>query len=328
MSWPGNGDPYFTLEGQDRRTFYGVNSVPSMHTDGSAGINSQSFTAAIFEEAENVPAFVNLSISGTLQPEFTYEVQNGAFVKVDSSYHLEAEVNINPVLDMPAGLVAYIVVNENLTYNNVETNGETEFHDVMKKMLPNSSGTTLSAILADDSATVTSSHTFVGEYRLPNDANDPIDHSSEHSVEGWDDLHLVTWIQDPTSGEVWQSENAEVSLLEPIDNIETDTVDGQVVYIVDGESYVMFGDNLSPLGVNGSVRDLIRVFPNPANSIINLSGVEGRTLVSITDATGRIVLNTAIEGSSVDVSNLETGIYNVAIENNGISKVEKVTIVH
>ncbi|MEQ9186501.1 MAG: T9SS type A sorting domain-containing protein [Cryomorphaceae bacterium] len=328
MSWPGTGDPYFTLEGQDRRVFYGVNSVPSMHTDGSAGLNSNSFTAAIMDDALDVPSFMNLTVSGTIQPEYTYEVDNGALVKVDSAYHFAAQVDINPIIDMDAGMVAHIVINEDLTYNNEKTNGETEFHDVMKKMLPDAAGTSLSAVSANDSTSVTQTHTFPGMYRLSNDAGDPIVHSLEHSIEEWDDLRVVTWVQNPNTGEVWQSENAEVMMLEAIDNVEIDTVDGQVVYTVDGESYVMWDDMLAPLGVNEGVADLISVYPNPANDILNLSGVSGRSVVTILDASGRLVNKLVVENNSIDVSSLETGVYSFSIENNGVTKVEKVTIAH
>ncbi len=328
MSWPGTGDPYYTLEGLARRTFYGVNSVPSMHTDGSVGLNSNSFSVAVFEDALDVPAFMNLTVMGTIQPEYTYEVDGGVLVKVDSMYHFNAEVNINPIVDMAAGMVAHIVVNEDLTYANIKTNGETEFHDVMKKMVPDASGTTLGAVVANDSTTVTQSHTFPGTYRLSNDAGDPIDHSIEHSVEEWDDLRVVTWVQNPNTGEVWQSENAEVVMLDAIDNIETDTVDGQVVYIVDGESYVMWDDQLAPLGVNENVADLISVYPNPAKDMITLSGVNGRAVVTVYDAAGRMVSKLVVDNNTMDVSTLETGVYNFSIEHNGVTKVEKVTVAH
>ena len=328
MSWPGAGDPYFTLEGQDRRTFYGVNSVPSMHTDGSAGLNSNSYTGAVFEAAQEVPAFVNLTVSGTIQPTYTYEVQDGQLVRVDSSFVLSASVKINPIVDLPAGQVAHISLQENLTYNNEESNGETEFHDVMKKMLPDASGTSLSAISANDSVSLSESHTFPGTYRLPNDAGDPIVHSIEHSIEEWDDLRLATWVQNPTTGEIWQSENAEVVVLDEANNITTDTVDGQVVYTVDGEEWVMFGDGLSPLGVHSTTAERISVYPNPARDVINLRGVVGQVTVTIYDAAGRVVSTSVVDNNSMDVSALDAGVYHVSIENNGVVSVEKVTIAH
>lgn len=237
-------------------------------------------------------------------------------------------MKINPIVTTPAGLVAHLSLQEDLTYENVKTNGETEFHDVMKKMLPDANGTSLSAITADDSVTVSEMHTFPGMYRLPNNAGDPIVHTLEHSIEEWNDLRIAAWVQDPSTGEVWQSENAEVTVLAEISNVETDTVDGQVVYTVDGSSYVMWDDKLAPLGVNETVADMISVYPNPTNSIVNIAGVSGRTVVTVLDAAGRMIMTQVVNNNAMDVSSLEAGIYNFSIENRGVTKVEKVTIVH
>ena len=35
MSWPGSCDPYYTLEGGDRRNYYNVNAVPDVILDGN-----------------------------------------------------------------------------------------------------------------------------------------------------------------------------------------------------------------------------------------------------------------------------------------------------
>ncbi|MEX2596740.1 MAG: T9SS type A sorting domain-containing protein [Salibacteraceae bacterium] len=329
MSWPGSGDPYFTLEGQERRTFYDVNSVPSMHTDGSAGINSQSYTSAMFEDAQDIPAFVNMSITATVQSMVEYEMIDGELVEIEGSrtYDVSASVDLNPVVDMPAGLRAMIAVNENLTYENVKTNGETEFHDVMKKMLPNANGVNLNSITAGSTFTVEEDHTFPGTYRLPNDAGDPIDHVIEHSVEEWDDLRVVAWVQDPTTGEIWQSENAEVEMLEESSNVTTDTVDGEVVYTVDGNQYVMFGDKFVPLGIDGADGLKFSIYPNPSNERVNIGGVNGEVNVQIYDANGRIVKSVSTENHTIGLDDLVPGIYMISIENHGIHKMEKLTII-
>jgi len=329
MSWPGTGDPYYTDEGGDRQAFYGVTGVPDMRTDGDEGINSNSFSAAYFEAAQDVPAFVNLTVTATIQQEAEYEVQNGALVKVDSVYHVTANVKMNPIVDMPAGLTSHITIQENITYDNVKTNGETEFHDVMKKMLPDASGTTLAAVAANDSFSFSESHSFVGAYRLSNDAGDPVDHTIEHSVEEWNDLRVVTWIQDDVTNEVWQSENAEVEMLEETSNVTVEVVDGVTVTTVGGTEYETLGDgNLVPLGVEGIAGANFSMFPNPANDVITITGLVGNAKVSIYDATGRLVRTESGNAGTLNVSDLEAGVYNIAVENKGAVKMEKVTIVH
>jgi hypothetical protein len=49
------------------------------------------------------------------------------------------------------------------------------------------------------------SFTFKGNYRLPISANDPIDHSKEHSVENFDNLQVLVWTQELSTKEVLNS---------------------------------------------------------------------------------------------------------------------------
>jgi hypothetical protein len=56
--------------------------------------------------------------------------------------------------------------------------------------------------------------------------------------------------------------------------------------------------------------------------------VNGRAVVTIYDAAGRMVSKLVVDNNTVDVSSLETGVYNFSIENNGVTKVEKVTVAH
>ena len=59
---------------------------------------------------------------------------------------VECNLTIDPLVNYEAGLVAHIVIVEKTTMGNVGNNGETEFHNVMMKMLPDASGTTLGAL--------------------------------------------------------------------------------------------------------------------------------------------------------------------------------------
>lgn len=327
MSWPGSGDPYFTAEGDTRRNFYGVNSVPSMHTDGSVGINSQSYTSALFQQFQAVPAFVNITATAEIQPVVVAQVVNGEII-TDTSYTVNAEAELSPVIDMPAGLIAHMSIQENLTYENIETNGETEFHDVMKKMLPSAMGTALPAIAASNAHTVSQSHTFAGSYRLPNDANDPIDHSIEHSVEEWDDLHLAVWVQNQTTGEIWQSENTQIVMLEAESNIEEEVVDGKTIYIIDGQPYeVMEDGTVVPQGIESFAVNGLNLYPNPAQHSIHISGLDRNAEVRMMNALGQVVLHVQNDNGVFDVSGLSAGFYTVSVLTNGREFTQKVSIV-
>ncbi len=195
MSWPGNGDPYYTAEGGVRRSFYGVNSVPRQEIDGGYDGNSSSVTQADVDNAYAIPSFMaitaNLFISGQT---------------------VTLDYNVNPKIDFPSNARLYIAIVEKTTHNNTGTNGETTFHWVMKKMLPDANGTLIGPLTAGQNISDTVSYTFQGNYRLPNNAKDPINHTIEHSVEEFNDLIAVVWVQNPSTKSVYQSVFSSVTI--------------------------------------------------------------------------------------------------------------------
>lgn len=189
MSWPGNGDPYYTAEGGDRRTYYGINSVPWLMVDGQLNKNTSAYTQAEFDYYYQIPAFVNLTASHTI-----------------IGHTVNVTVNIDPIANISSNqLILHCAIIENKTTQNVGSNGETEFFYVMKKMVPSSSGTALTPLTSGSSVTKNLSWTFVGSYRLPPNALSPINNATEHSVEEFTDLSVVVWIQDNADKKIYQS---------------------------------------------------------------------------------------------------------------------------
>ena len=84
---------------------------------------------------------------------------------------------------------AFIAIIENMTTGNVATNGETEFHSVMMKMLPNASGTTLGTLQNGNIEIVHQ------EYDL----------QSEDFIEEVSDISVVVWVQDYIEKTIYQS---------------------------------------------------------------------------------------------------------------------------
>ncbi len=189
MSWPGTGDPYYTAEGNDRRNYYGINSVPRLEVDGQWDGNSNSYTSALRDAFWSVPAFMSIDVD--------YEV---------NCKQVDATVTIHPFADWPAGQVLHFAIIEQKTFNNVKSNGETEFDNVMKKMLPDANGTVLPALVKGVPFTTNFTYTFNGNYRLSNSANDPINHATEHSIEEFFDLQVVAFVQDNGTKVVQQSD--------------------------------------------------------------------------------------------------------------------------
>lgn len=173
MSWPGNGDPYYTAEGGVRRTFYGVSAVPNMFVNGGYNnISPSSYNQNGFDGFYAAPAYMNIS---------GYHVMDGN--------NIEVTMVVRPDQAFPwDDVYAYIVVQERITTGNTGSNGETEFEHVMMKMLPDAEGTQLNTLSAGET------YYFTETADLTNT-----------NVEEFDDLEVVLFVQRKSTHEVFQS---------------------------------------------------------------------------------------------------------------------------
>ena len=272
MSWPGSGDPYYTLEGGDRRTYYNVNAVPDFILDGNVWQgNSSSLVNSQVDAVLANPAFAEIS---------SYFTVTGQTVDIT--------VSINPIGDFANSLTLYTAIYEIKTYNNVGSNGETEFGNVMKKMVPGSMGFALPTLQTGVTVVENFSHTFQGSYTLPPDANSPIDHTTQHSIEDFNNLGVVTWIQDDATKEVIQSTVSTIS-----------------------------GTNVEELSTTK-----LMLFPNPAENTATVAfeGLEGSDIkIDLYNLLGELVFTgNHTSGSNfdyynIDVTTLNNGIYNLVL---------------
>lgn len=287
-NFPGAGDPYFTTEAQARGTYYGgITSVPTMILDGSSWTgNPGSYTTNIFDTHQEKPSFVKI--------EATQQVDA-------ADQRIRISVKITPYNNLPSNTVLRVAVVERLTTRNVRTNGETEFKHVMKKFLPNPSGTPVTGVNPNTSRTYEFDYTFPGQYRLPTGASSAINLATEHSIEEFDDLIGVVFLQNESTKEVLQSEWSGASPFSVLKEIK-----------------------LADLNVS--------VFPNPAQKEFTLQFDNMKTgSVRIMDVSGRVMLSrelTAIESTTFDVSDLQTGIYFVEITTDGKRAVKKLQVAH
>jgi hypothetical protein len=272
MSWPGSGDPYYTLEGGDRRTYYNVNAVPDFILDGNVWQgNSSSLVNSQVDAVLANPAFAEIS---------SYFTVTGQTVDIT--------VSINPIGDFANSLTLYTAIYEIKTYNNVGSNGETEFGNVMKKMVPGSMGFALPTLQTGVAVVENFSHTFQGSYTLPPDANSPIDHTTQHSIEDFNNLGVVTWIQDDATKEVIQSTVSTIS-----------------------------GTSVEELSTTK-----LMLFPNPAENTATVAfeGLEGSDIkIDLYNLLGELVFTgNHTSGSNfdyynIDVTTLNNGIYNLVL---------------
>jgi hypothetical protein len=74
-------------------------------------------------------------------------------------------------------------------------------------------------------------------------------------------------------------------------------------------------DQCPPVGISTSSEQAIRLFPNPAQSMIYVHGIHAGELIQLHDATGRLCLQMRAHSdqSPVDLSSLEPGVYTISI---------------
>jgi hypothetical protein len=171
--WPGAGDPYYIVDDSIRSEYYNVGGVPDFYSNGVYD-NGFTFNQTKFNAAAAEGAFSNLEM-------FYYF--NGTEVTV----MLDFTPTIN-ILDA----AVHIAIVEKTTYNNVGTNGETEFHNVLMKMIPGPEGTPLGleeGVAVNITEAASLEDTFIEEF---------------------DDLQVVVWIQDNETKYVLQSESSDL----------------------------------------------------------------------------------------------------------------------
>jgi len=281
-NFPGTGDPYYTSEVGTRFSYYAATFAPWLTVDGSYNQNSNSYTQAIFDSYAAKPSLVDITANQTIE---------GKTITVSGTV-TPVQAFTNPNLKLR------IAVLERRTENNVKSNGETEFFNVMKKMIPNAAGTTIS-FAAGTAVPFTQSFTFPGNYRLPADGQTAsiINLATENSVENFWNLSAVVFVEDDTKKEVWQSQS----------------------------SAGVFP--LSIKQVNSTPQ--FNIYPNPAQNNFSIefkSSTEGS--VRIFDISGKIVFESTINSinQTIDCSNLNNGLYIVQIEANGTLTSQKLNI--
>ena len=340
MNGPAPGDPYYISDCNTRRTYYGVNNVPTLFLDGTT-----KFTNAISQEkmdiSYNTPSFFDI---------------RGSFTLNDNTITVIAD--FMPYINIK-NLKAYVTVNEKTTTKNIGNNGETEFHHILMKMLGSPSGTKL-----DFEA---------GTYQRLEFSYD----MSSTNVEELDDLEVAIWIQNPTTKEVLNSRfayeytehvypaqnvnititgndpKAVVSWEAPSqgtpdgyniiidgklikENIEglTFTDESSVWNVYDGlrhiiEVVAVYEGGRRSVSAIGKINDMVNIdefkenqiacniYPNPVEDELTIATEANIEEIAIYDIYGRTMrqqVNKTTGQQVVEVANLETGIYFINIK--------------
>lgn len=176
VNWPGTGDPYYTAETGTRVSYYGVTGAPTLYVDSKDGTN---FNATALESdltnALTKPAYFSINATKSL-------VGNDMTVEVNTMPYLTGNFKV------------YVAVVEKLTTGNVASNGETEFHNVFMKMMPDASGTSVN-FTHDVLNTTNLQTTLTGLF-----------------IEDMADLEVIVFVQDPVTKAIMQSKIATLAL--------------------------------------------------------------------------------------------------------------------
>ena len=178
MDWPGSGDPYYTEEGGVRKDYYGVAGVPDLYINAEQ-IYPGDITQEIYDSYIGLPTAMEIEV---------------VTAEMDLDLNITVDVNINVEAEYEAGLTAHIVVVEKTTVANVATNGETEFYNVMMKMLPDANGTTLPALTPGFTEYLFETYNMDATF-----------------MEQPNDLAVVVFVQDDNDQSIIQSEMVDVS---------------------------------------------------------------------------------------------------------------------
>ena len=151
-------------------------------------ISLQFFTVDDVADHQDIPSFMSMNI---VDATFTGTLVTGS-------------VEIEVLKDLPqTDLRLQIAIVEKLTTGNVSTNGETEFHHVMMKMLPSASGLIIGALSNGQSLSFSINTGMTGTF-----------------VEEMDDLAIVAWVEEIMPKRILQSACADVMGAVGISGIE------------------------------------------------------------------------------------------------------------
>ncbi len=178
VSWPGT-DPMNAQNPTDvsarQGTYYAISGVPDRVMDGT----NMDVTQAAIDARYAVPSPVNMTVSHVVN-------------STTNTVNIVVTVTAPAVWNPSNTVMQLAMIERNITFTSAPgSNGETEFHNVMRKMLPSPTGT---AVVASNfnAANGTQTFTFSG-IAIPTYIYNP------------NEIGFVAWVQNNTTKEVYQA---------------------------------------------------------------------------------------------------------------------------
>ena len=180
IRYPGNifPDGYETTESNARYNFYGVNTIPTVVFNGGTPQSSSIIdTNLIVNSYDNDTTPVNI---------ISWYIFNGTQVDI------QVEINTCDIINLQ-NIVLQLAIVENKTANNVSCTQIDSTLFVLKKMLPDENGTDISQM------TIANTNYYYFSYTFP----------AINTVENFDNLAVVAFVQDNISQHIYQSARVE-----------------------------------------------------------------------------------------------------------------------
>jgi|GEM_PF-1232420 len=280
QDFPGAGDGYATTEAISRRGIYNINGIPNTNINGhDFDNNTNALTATNVATSDDRSAFFNIEAEYFVNP-------SSKTVYIKGTY--------TPLSAVVSNTRLMIAIQENMTVNNVSSNGETEFLDVFKKFVPGADGLAIPA--GSEIGTAVDfeySYEFQGEYRDPADASAMINHNFEHSVEEFEDLSVSVWVESTDDFNVLNATTAQENEAVGIEDI-------------------------------ASINNLT-IYPNPVHTDLNIvidASAQSDAMFTIIDNSGKLIrtlkntkLNVGKQNVTFDLQGLQSGTYYLQVAN-------------
>ena len=177
VSWPSGADPMYlhnTADNGSRVSYYSVNSVPHVVVDGNRfSGNSGNITQSIIDQLSAIESPMQLRLSWELD-----DAQNTITV------HVMGHVST----DIAGSSKLYVgIIEKEIHFSSAPgSNGEKDFYDVMKKLMPSSAGQSLNSLEANGYF----AYTFTWELA---------------NIYNMDQLDAIAWVQNSNTKEVYQA---------------------------------------------------------------------------------------------------------------------------
>ena len=256
-------DIYTNADGIARASYYGADTVPDMYLNGMVNIDPRYYTEQLYNDNAE-PAYLNITPTIAM---------NGNTITVSAAI-LPFPSWTNPAESM----TVHIAVVEKTTTGNVGTNGETKFYNILRKMLPNSSGSPQNGFTPGLYVNVSQSYTFPAG-----------------AVENLSNLEAVIFVQNTVTKEIYQS--ASISVPNAI-NQNAGPQDGILsLYPNPSQEYTNIDYYLtSSSSVNLRVYDALGQLVFDGKSIKKIAGEHSETISTKNYAQGVYYVQLSIDG--------------------------------